>query len=394
MHAKKNIFIKLLVIASISIVLPASAKNHLLIPYKKANHWGLCDTSGKMIVPATFDSLCQFYLVDNYKVHCKVPYAVFSNGKTITLYQENKMVLQSNQYDSVKIVTYKNDTYLLYKNGLVGLHKDGKKRLDCMYEKIYFESNDRLEVVKNNLHGIVTAQKKIIVPLAYSTISGEEVGESYIWTAKNKSGKFTFTDKNVNKDYPVLSAMTITKNETYNVDSFEKQKKYLLEIKNKLQEIYSVITMIDWESPYLNVANADTLMGIFDYKQWKEIIPTIYDSIGISEGKGEAYFMVAKDGKLGMRNANNEALLQTAYDFLYPSDNYNRILFYCQNNLIGFCSLQANAYPTNHKLYRKIVYFDKYTLANAWTFGILAAIDQQGNFYFVGENGKEYFSKY
>lgn len=185
MHAKKNIFIKLLVIASISIVLPASAKNHLLIPYKKANHWGLCDTSGKMIVPATFDSLCQFYLVDNYKAHCKVPYAVFSNGKTITVYKENKMVLQSNQYDSVKIVTYKNDTYLLYKNGMVGLYKDGKKRLDCMYEKIYFESNDRLEVVKNNLHGIVTAQNKIIVPLAYSTISGEEVGESYIWTAKN-----------------------------------------------------------------------------------------------------------------------------------------------------------------------------------------------------------------
>jgi hypothetical protein len=135
-------------------------------------------------------------------------------------------------------------------------------------------------------------------------------------------------------------------------------------------------------------------MGIFDYKQWKEIIPTIYDSIGISEGKGEAYFMVAKDGKLGMRNANNEALLQTAYDFLYPSDNYNRILFYYQNNLIGFCSLQANAYPTNHKLYHKIVYFDKYNLGNALTFGILAAIDQQGNFYFVGENGKEYFSKY
>ena len=95
------------------------------------------------------------------------------------------MVLQSNQYDSVKIVTYKNNTYLLYKNGMVGLYKDGKKRLDCMYEKIYFESNDRLEVVINNLHGIVTEQNKIIVPLAYSTISGEEVGESYIWTAKN-----------------------------------------------------------------------------------------------------------------------------------------------------------------------------------------------------------------
>ena len=135
MHAKKNIFIKLLVIASISTTLPASAQNHLLIPYKKANHWGLCDTSGKMIVPATFDSLCQFYLVDNYKAHCKVPCAVFSNGKTITVYKENKMVLQSNQYDSVKIVTYKNDTYLLYKNGLVGLHKDGKKRLDCILIK-------------------------------------------------------------------------------------------------------------------------------------------------------------------------------------------------------------------------------------------------------------------
>jgi hypothetical protein len=166
-HAKKNIFIKLLVIASISITLPASAQNHLLIPYKKANHWGLCDTSGKMIVPATFDSLYQFYLVDNYKAHCKVPYAVFSNGKTITVYKENKMVLQSNQYDSVKIVTYKNDTYLLYKNGMVGLHKDGKKRLDCMYEKIYFESNDRLEVVINNLHGIVTEQNNCAISIQY-----------------------------------------------------------------------------------------------------------------------------------------------------------------------------------------------------------------------------------
>jgi hypothetical protein len=180
-NCKYLVFI-LLLISSLAVHAQKSCYPPDLIPFRKGNLWGYCDTAKKVVIKAQFEKALPFdsdydlmeYRESNYAtVFVKgTPYRIDEKGKRYEFQEAKQQV-----FISVEEATPDNDiTSMKFKvvkeNGKAGIQKMGKWLVTPGYEKIEVVSEDleRFFVKQDGKWGMLGYGMKMELPLKYDTL--------------------------------------------------------------------------------------------------------------------------------------------------------------------------------------------------------------------------------
>lgn len=184
-----KINILLLVLLGNLLIAQSLQENELLIPYKEHNLWGFCDSLGNIKVKPFASELRD------------VKYDVFTPKSRFIVKEESTdyyvidnlqkvLIPRNNKYDSLQIRQYDWDEVYVYKNGKVGLYKDSKEVIPCLYDDISTESNKSFIVKKEGYYGLINSSGKQIIPLEYKYITFSDKNSSsntkFIWKASKE----------------------------------------------------------------------------------------------------------------------------------------------------------------------------------------------------------------
>ena len=148
-----------------------------ILKVSKDGLYGLIDLNGNEIVEAKYNSIvADGYYNQNYD---KAGYIV--NIKTDTGYRYGYINYRGKQvldtiYTNIKRITEnksEEDFYLItYKNGQVGLIKNGQTIIDNQYEKLEYDStNNIIMIQKNGDQGVYDLSGNMILPIQYDEIT-------------------------------------------------------------------------------------------------------------------------------------------------------------------------------------------------------------------------------
>ncbi|HYG15969.1 MAG TPA: WG repeat-containing protein [Bacteroidia bacterium] len=155
-----------------------------LIPYRKGELWGFCDSNKNIIVEPKYDSAFQYS--PEYKTA-----GVVLNKKSGYL-DSNFQFKRANYCKTVTFPIVDNTIKNGNKYGL--MDSSGNEILPPVYDYINFYSNGWFTVVLNGKHGVVDSANKIIIPFIYDFIYHYENGMC-MFELNKKFGYFDLTGK-------------------------------------------------------------------------------------------------------------------------------------------------------------------------------------------------------
>ncbi len=214
-------------------------------------------------------------------------------------YKQNKVLdVEYNNISRILETNEKSNVYLIVsKNGKYGVLKNNKELINCEYQGIEYESNNKLfELQRNSKYGIADMNGKIVIPIEYSEI---EVKGTYLQAMKNEEYKyFNTSGEQVNSSE--YTAMIKTDNNKYyitiNTDGFygivDGSKKQLVENKyNYLEYLFDEYFIASNQEGNLGIINTkdDTVVD-FKYEVLQKIDNTcIVEAKILGENKTELY---------------------------------------------------------------------------------------------------------
>lgn len=386
-----KINILLLVLLGNLLIAQSLQENELLIPYKEHNLWGFCDSLGNIKVKPFASELRD------------VKYDVFTPKSRFIVKEESTdyyvidnlqkvLIPRNNKYDSLQIRQYDWDEVYVYKNGKVGLYKDSKEVIPCLYDDISTESNKSFIVKKEGYYGLINSSGKQIIPLEYKYITFSDKNSSsntkFIWKASKegmcmscKMDEFYDTKVKANKESSLremggiqnsserirVSNETISKIEEYltgKYDSFKMDKN------NNLIFVEKGISK-----------------GVLSLLDGKEIVKLDFDEVNLFIANGKnSIFKVSKAGKYGLV-CLNKVVAPVKYEKIDRTFEELNILI--NNNKQGFFDDDSLKYVDAK--YKKVLKKTRVNITFNKSFYLYKILLDNGWEAYVGENGVEYF---
>lgn len=382
----------LFVFTFLLLALKVNAQHACCLPYKKGDLWGICDTNSKVMVQPGFDSVSCFNIGKETLI------SFIKNKKAVVFINAILQPALSNKFDSIKRASYSAEgTFFIFNKGKMGLVENGKVIIQPMYDSLDFSSNNRIIAKKNNLLGLISTKNKIIIPFEYEQIEPdwsknqrrEKSDSLHYWEATSLTKNDFFADPiQPPVDYFYDDEIMLVKEGgSFDIDKKNKEKELAL------MKEFTYAKIVSAYSRLFYVKDIDGLMGVYDYYAKKIVVPMEFDSLMLNEEIEEAnYCVVYKNGKAGFYNGKYE-LLSVTHDAINIDEIGRGIIFPIKNALYGMNFLSEDFDLNILPKYTKLEYHTRFKVNEDWYFVLFEAIDTEGNKFYVGENGVEYFSK-
>jgi hypothetical protein len=158
-----------------------SAKLPDLIPYRKGNLWGYCDSTKKIIIQPIYERVFPFDGKTAVAVKDKKYGIIDQYGKVTTpfIYES----IDQEGCNGKRVVSTKKKHY-----GLI--NETGKIMIPCSYTKLYWESDKYLRAHEGGVYGELDTTGKIIIPFEYVVT---DTSQGYTFGGNAKYGLFVFS---------------------------------------------------------------------------------------------------------------------------------------------------------------------------------------------------------
>lgn len=363
----------------------------LLIPYREHNLWGFCDSLGNIKVKPFASEIRS------------LEYDVFTPKSRFVIKEENTnyyvidnlqkvLISKNNKYDSLQIRKFDWDEIYIYKKGKMGLYKNNKEVIPCLYDDISTESNKSFIVKKDGYYGLINSSGKQIIPLEYKYITFSDKNSNstsnFIWKASKegmcmncKMDEFYDTKIKADKESSLrevegmqdsserirVSNETISKVEQYLADKYDSYK-------------------IDKNHNLIFVEKGIS-KGVLSLLDGKEIVKLDFDEVDLFVANGKnSIFKVKKAGKYGLV-CLNKVVAPVKYEKIDRTFEELNILI--NNNKQGFFDDDSLKYVDAK--YKKVLKKTRVNIGFNKSFYLYKILLDNGKEAYVGENGIEYF---
>lgn len=274
----------------------------------------------------------------------------------------------------------------------MGLYKDNKEIIPCLYDDISTESNKSFIVKKDGHYGLINSSGKQIIPLEYKYITFSEKNNNstsnFIWKASKegmctncKMDEFYDTKIKVNKESSLneiggiqdsserirVSNETISKVEQYLTGKYDSFK-------------------IDKNNNLIFVEKGMS-RGVLSLLDGKEIVKLDFDAVDLFIANGKnSIFKVNKAGKYGLV-CLNKVVVPVKYEKIDRTFEELNILI--NNNKQGFFDDDSLKYVDSK--YKKVLKKIRVNIGFNKSFNLYKILLDNGKEIYVGENGVEYF---
>jgi hypothetical protein len=340
------------------------------------NHkFGLADLEGKIIIPAESDSI---YCISN-KI-CGVV-----RNKKYGIIKDSTIIIPI-QYDSIKFIPGQNDQnsfYTLKKNKRYYFaDNEGKVDTRYSYDHIARESDNFIKVILNGKVGLVNTKGEIALEPLYQDIYKIR-GTNFYSTKRNT--KMSIMSENLGKQTPFLydtlysivktSYFIIKQNQLYGVidsdgnlitpvvyDAISRSKvpqtKFYQVKKNGKSGLLSetfqekILCRYDTIFPVAKtncfIIKQENRYGIID-SEGNLLMPAIYEAISDFRVFDNKFYIIKKDGKLGLLSETFAEQIHCLYDTLYPL-SMTDFFVVKQGNFFGISDLTGHLIlPVNYE---------------------------------------------
>lgn len=351
----------------ILFAITATGWSQKLFPFNKDTLWGVIDENKEIIVSPTYDKVFFYQNYDKGNATAIVKkndrFGLINRQGEVIIPINNKRIKFNESHPEYLLVT---DT-----DGKKGLFDSSNLKffIDCAYKNIFFvrNENDFIQVTKEEGQGIITPDKKIIVPIEYNYIVlGEDKNAAcptFIGSKNNRKDRYNcqgdligsekykseeeepiFMDQELDEaDYPPPPRPTRKR--------IEKEKiKEEPQIKALLQE-YDHIDFYQNSANELIVTLSKNNKYGFANRQGEIVIPVVYDKLKRTLLK-DIYFTI-KEEKRGIINLKKKVVVAEAvFDKLFRPSLYNNhqvasslYYFYAEkDNIGGFLNWETGEY--------------------------------------------------
>lgn len=254
---------------------------------KQDDKYGIINIKGKEILETSYDSISADGYYDEQTKYKQAGFIVGKRqekGYRYGYFNNNGKMILEVEYNEIDRITEESDIYLLaFRNGQAGVYKEKNQIIKHLYEEIEYNKKNELFIVqKNNKQGIITKQGNKIIDAKY--------------------------------DYIMISDETIVAEIGDNIEFFD--------IQGNKQESKNDITKHSVDNNnYFITTNSEELYGIVD-ANGKTILENNYSYI---EYTFADFFIVTKDGKLGVVNAKSNEEIISNYNVIQKIENSNAI---------------------------------------------------------------------
>jgi hypothetical protein len=386
-----KINIILLILFGNLLIAQGLQEKELLIPYRDNNLWGFCDSLGNIKVKPLASEIRD------------IKYDVFTPKSRFVIKEENTnyyvidnlqkvLIPKNNKYDSIQIRKFDWGEIYIYKNGKMGLYKDNKEIISCLYNDISTESNKSFIVKKDGHYGLINSSGKQIIPLEYKYITFSEKNNNstsnFIWKDSTegmcmncKMDEFYDTKIKADKESYLrevggmqdsserirVSNETISKVEQYLADKYDSFK---IDKNNNLIFVEKGISK-----------------GVLSLLDGKEIVKIDFDEVDLFVANGKnSIFKVNKTGKYGLV-CLNKGVVPVKYEKI--DRTYEELNILINNNKQGF--FDDNSLKYVDAKYKSVSKKIRINIDFNKSFYLYKILLDNGKEAYVGENGVEYF---
>lgn len=231
--------------------------------------------------------------------------------------------------------------YLKSKAGKWGLTDSLDKTIvPFLYDRIEFE-NGRLIVRKKNLHGLLTIDNDLLIPIEYTFILSRANNRFILWSPKSQWG---MCDNNGKIIIPVkYKSVSSTENDEYYITRNEKDLNgaYRFTGENVLPEIYQFYTLDG--NKVFTLKEKQPLIVNLDNTEEKVLLDRgiVFIETVVHGSMGEQFFqMIKKQNKFGLINSENQIIIPLIYDEISSSQHW-RYYIVKQNGKVGIINVNG-----------------------------------------------------
>lgn len=383
----------------------------ILIPFRQKNHWGFCDTLGRIVIQPYYDS-AGFFSGDRYKNPDELA-LVSKDGRQGAIDKEGNVIIDL-AYDAIKIDD---------KNKFCLLELEGKKSISSLKGQIIIPPNYSYLAYDALANGFIAGRNgkmslrdlegRVLAPMIYDTIfTVERIASSQNLVVGMIEEKKYRIFRNGKRE--IIDPQKEPRNNIYLLpdglweepENEEWLTERALSIKQNL-----ALSDIDVETYKVDgyfIVRKDQKVGLIRHDQARTI-PIEYDSIldvycsdSIYEGEGGNYwnqclikkegvcmdlFWVEKNGKFGIIDHNNEIVLPLIYDGFKGHRLTQPIL----DHKLGKIYFDGKSAKIKFECIYEALDYDRWiTLHGSWIFSIYK-VKKDGKWGYLGENGIEFF---
>ena len=357
-----------------------------LIPFRDGKKWGFCDTLGKIVVKPYLDTIHDVRYDYFFK---NAAFLVEKNKKKFVVNESNQLVLPViNAYDSIRLKEFDVKYIEVYKKGKLGIVKDLKEKVPCLYDEVVVAANASYYVYIGKKCGLINENKKLVIPVRFDEIS--PIGEEVI-AGKNKFGWEAILADKPQKFYDAIQTeegqeMVVGTKELARGSYYS--DKELIQIKNELSKKFTYVELKEYDDIAI-IGNSKSQLGVYSLEKKSVIINPQYEFIEFAgEDSEKRLFKVKYQNKWGLVDEDSKVFLPIQYDSVDFNSRFNLFII-SLNNKVGFKILNT-IYPTVEPKYLKIIKKHSLQVNDSWNFSLLQVLTEKG-YGFVGENGVEYF---
>lgn len=297
-----------------------------VLSYKENGKYGLIDYTGKQITKAIYEEIASVpYKEGEILIKEEGKYGVINN-KGVTLIEAEYDVIEGDGYYK-EDTKYKDSGYIVgnkttdgYRYGYV--NNKFEKTLEVEYNEIYRltveddEKNVYLMAKKNGQIGVIY-NKKNIINCEFQNIEYDSENKIFLVQKNTKYGVYDINGTNivpVEYDYVSFEG-------NYIYAELGETAKYFDEFGKEIEEIEFMSIHPTGNVSYDITIDEDGNYGIIDGKQ-NILVQNTYSYIDYAF---DNYFIALRDGKLGIIDSNDNVLVEFKYDVLQCIDETNVI---------------------------------------------------------------------
>jgi len=274
----------------------------------------------------------------------------------------------------------------------VGLYKDSKEIIPCIYNDISTESNKSFIVKRDGNYGLINSSGKQIIPLEYKYITFSEKNNNsnlnFIWKA-SKEGNCTNCTMDEFFDTKIKAFRESSVEE---IGEMQDSPERIRVSNNTISKVEQYLSgkydsfKIDKNNNLIFVEKGIS-KGVLSLLDGKEIVKLNFDEVDLFVANGKnSVFKVNKAGKYGLVYLN-EVVVPVKYEKIDRTFEELNILI--NNNKQGFFDEDSLKYVDSN--YKKILKKTKINIDFNKSFNIYKILLSNGKEVYVGENGVEYF---
>lgn len=316
---------------------------------------GLIDTSGREIVPCTYN-----YILATYGDGL-----IVTKDKLYGVINLNGSVLVNPEYDQIQMLDKEFDSgrlwYRIVKDQKIGLmDAKGQVRIPCIYTDIKFDRIGDFPSQKDTLWGMISLKNEVIIPFKYEEVRAIDWHKDTAkWVYKAKlNGKYGLLDAGNKVMFPFKYDNIDVSPTSYNDCS----RRLIVVSANGKQGLLdwhgkTVLPLsfkgVYWQEHNFIVVGFDDKQGLLDLNG-KQLLPPIYDFFNPYYFDGG--YLISKSKKINVVSYDGRYIFDTDFDGYEPIPNHNGYLPVIKKGKYGLLDCDANLiYPC---IYKKIHYED------------------------------------